>query len=367
MDMSEINTVKRNSQRFLMGHYPQRPHAMLTKLAAVVEPETLGDHYGQGEIISGFEQDIAQLLGKEAAVFMPSGTMCQQIALRIWSERAGKQRVAMHPTSHLELYEQQGYRELHHLQGVLVGSPDHLMQLSDLQAVAQPLAALLIELPQREIGGQLPTWEDLVALTTWAREHGLKIHLDGARLWQCHAFYQRDYAAIAALFDSVYVSFYKDLGGITGAVLAGPADFIAEARVWQRRHGGNLIQMYPYVLSARLGLQQHLDRMDSYVAKAQSIAAALTAAQLPQVEIVPNPPQTNMMHVFVRGEREAILQAALDASRRSGIFVYPGMRPTILPQQFAFEWTIGAATMDVADAEIVELLRDIVGQPQEKR
>ena len=134
-------------------------------------------------------------------------------------------------------------------------------------------------------------------------------------------------------------------------------DFIAEARIWQRRHGGNLVQMYPYVLAAKLGMQQHLGQMDAYVAKTRSIAAALSAAQLSRVTIVPNPPQTNMLHVYVRGEREAIITAAVAASRQRGIFAVPGLRPTILPDQFAFEWTIGNATLDVADAEIVDLFR----------
>ncbi len=361
MDSSEVEQVRRSSTRFLMGHRRKRPKQMLAELAAAIAPDAAADMYGQGELINGFEGEMATLLGKEAAVFMPSGTMAQQIALRIWAEHTGQRRVAFHPTCHLELYEQQGYRELHHLQGVLVGNPTQLMTLADLQAVAQPLAALLIELPQREIGGQLPTWDDLTAMTDWARAQGLRLHLDGARLWQCHAFYQRDYAEMAGLFDSVYVSFYKDLGGIAGAVLAGPADFIAQARVWQRRHGGNLVQMYPYVLAAKLGVQQHLGRMDAYVAKAQSAAAAITAARLPDLAIVPNPPQTNMLHVFVRGERDAILRAALAASQASDIFVMPGLQATRVPDQFAFEWTVGDATLDVADEEIVALLRGIVG------
>ena len=186
------------------------------------------------------------------------------------------------------------------------------------------------------------------------------LHLDGARLWQCRAFYGRDYAEIAGLFDSAYVSFYKDLGGIAGAVLAGPKDFIAAARVWQRRHGGNLVQLYPYVLAAKLGLHQHLDRMADYVAKARSLAAALTALQLPDLTIVPNPPHTNMMHVVVRGEKEALMQAALATSRTSGIFMMPGLQATLLPDQFIFEWTVGNATLDVTDEEIVVFFRSML-------
>ncbi|HKD74767.1 MAG TPA: hypothetical protein VKB76_04700, partial [Ktedonobacterales bacterium] len=133
-----------------------------------------------------------------------------------------------------------------------------------------------------------------------------------------------------------------------------------EARVWQRRHGGNLVQLYPYVLSAQLGVQRHLDRMDAYAAKAQSVAAAITAMGNANVAIVPKPPQTNMMHVQVRGDNEAILQAALEVSRASDIFAVPRLQPTLFPDQFVFEWTVGEATLDIADEEIVGLFREML-------
>jgi len=354
----DIRQVQLQCPRTLMGHYRISPKDMLTELAAFTDTSLAVDHYGQGRIITDFEREIATLLGKEAAVFMPSGTMCQQIALRIWSERTGRQRVAFHPTCHLESHEQFGYRELHHLQGVVVGSRERLITLSDLQSLAQPVAALLLELPQREIGGQLPSWEELVGQTAWAHAQGSVVHLDGARLWQCHAWFHRSYAEIAALFDSVYVSFYKDLGGIAGAVLAGPADVISQARVWQRRHGGNLIQLYPYVLAARRGMQQHLDRMDAYVEKAQAIAAALTP--LPNLSLVPNPPQTNMMHVYLQGDSERILEVALDLSRETGIFTVARLSPTSLPNYHSFEWTVGAATLDITTEEVVHIFHEIM-------
>jgi threonine aldolase len=73
-----------------------------------------------------------------------------------------------------------------------------------------------LELPQREIGGLLPEWDDLVAQAAWTRERGIALHLDGARLWEAAPFYERSYAEIAGLFDSVYVSFYKGLGALAG-------------------------------------------------------------------------------------------------------------------------------------------------------
>ena len=104
----------------------------------------------------------------------------------------------------------------------------------------EPLAALVIELPQREIGGRLPSWDDLVAQVEHARSRGAAVHLDGARIWEAGPFYGRPLAEIAALFDSVYVSFYKGLGGLAGSMLLGEDDVITEARAWRQRHGGTL-------------------------------------------------------------------------------------------------------------------------------
>src|SRR5215210_8142219 len=353
----DADRILQGCTRFLTHHYRPNPRQVLLDLAELADPEQPADTYGQGEIIAGFEAEVAALLGKEAAVFMPSGTMAQQIALRVWCDRRGVPNVAMHPRNHLDRPEQHGYQRLHGLHGVLVGDPDRLLTCEELQAVAQPLGALLLELPQRDLGGQLPAWDELVAMTGWARERGIAAHMDGARLWQCAPFYGRDYAEIAALFDTVYVSFYKDLGGLAGAALAGPADVIAEARVWQRRHGGNLIRLYPYVLSAKKGLDERLGRILSYRAKAREVADALAA--LPQVTVVPDPPHTNMLHLYLRGDRERLLAAALETSEETGVWLFDRLGASPLPAHHKLELTMGDASLDLPTAEIVALFEAV--------
>ncbi len=340
----------RECTRFLTSHGLRSPHEILLELAELADPDMAPDRYGKGELINGFEVQIAELLGKEAAVFLPSGTLAQQIALRIWSERRGSPNIAMHPKNHLDHHEGYAYQRLHGLRGIAAGEPDCLLTLDDLQSVAEPLAALLLELPQREIGGQLPAWEDLVALTEWAHTRGAATHMDGARLWESGPYYGRPYAEIAALFDSVYVSFYKGLGGLTGAALAGPADFIAEARVWQHRQGGRLFQMFPYVLSARNGLEQRLGRMADYHRRAVEIASDL--AVFPQITIVPNPPQTNMMHLYLRADRDRLLAAATEIAEETSIGVLRAVAPTPLPGYQKWEFTVGDATLALGRDEI---------------
>ena len=359
-EIDEKQAIYSSCTRYLTHDYPKTPHQVLSELAAATDPELQVDHYGQGKLINDFERDMAELLGKEAAVFMPSGTMCQQIALHILASRKGTNNVAFHPKSHLEIHEEHAYQRLHGLNGILVGNPDRLLTLNDLQAVAEPIGALLIELPQREIGGQLPSWEALNEIITWAHERKIPVHLDGARLWECRPFYNREYAEIASLFDTVYVSFYKVLGGIAGSILAGAADIIAESRVWQRRHGGNLIHLYPYVLSAQLGLRKRLGRMETYHAKAMEVANVLT--EIPQIQIVPHPPQTNMMHVFIVGEQEALAAAAIAVAKETGVWLFSGLAPTALPRYQKFELTVGDATLDLSDEEISTLFHTLLNK-----
>jgi threonine aldolase len=343
--------------RFLAGHLRKQPRQVLLELAESLPADEKSDNYGRGRLIESFEEQVAELLGKESAVFMPSGTMCQQIALRLWSERRRTPHVAFHPTCHLEIHEQKGYQLLHGLHGVLIGNPNRLMTLQELQAVPESLAAVLLELPQREIGGHLPAWGELVELTDWARAQEIPVHMDGARLWECQPFYQREYAEIAGLFDTVYVSFYKGLGGLAGAILAGPADFIGEARIWQRRHGGNLIRLYPYLISARHGLAERLPRMQAYHARALELAEWL--GSFPQISLSPNPPHTNMMHVFLKGEREKLEPAALEIAKETKTLLFSSLSPTPLPEVHKFELSAGDASLELERQEVVDLFASL--------
>lgn len=346
-------------RRFLGGHAPRKPAQILAELAAEAGDDD-PDIYGQGDLIERFEREIADLLGKEAAVFLPSGTLAQQVALRVWSERRHCSTFACHPTCHLELHEEKGYQRLHHLHARLVGQPTQLLTLDDLRSIGEPISALLLELPQREIGGLLPTWDELTAQTEWARSRGAAVHMDGARLWEAAPYYGRSYAEIATLFDTVYVSFYKGVGAIAGAALAGPADVIAEARVWQIRHGGRLVHLYPYVLAARAGLRRHIERFPSYHERAVRIAAALSA--VPGVALKPNPPQTHMTHVYLRGDRERLLAASEEIARTESVCLFRNLFPTELPGYSKFELSIYDAADAFGDDEIAGYFRRIVEQ-----
>lgn len=363
--MTENSTTERSPEeiwsactRYLSGHGPAPARQTLEALAAEAGPEEHPDHYGIGPLVQGFEQEVAALLGKEAAMFLPTGTLTQQVALRVWCERCGRPVIGFHPMSHLEAHEQHAYAVMHGLRPQLIGNRNGVIALSDLEAVSEPLGALLLELPQRDLGGELPSWDDLQAHVAWARERGVRLHIDGARLWEAGTFYQRPYAEIAAGFDSVYVSFYKGLGALAGSALAGPADFIEEAKPWVRRHGGNLFQFFPYVLSARKQLRERLPRFPEY--KQRAVGIAETLAALPGVRVRPDPPQTNMMHVFLEGNREQLVQRSLQIAEDHGVGLFRYLAPTHVPGISHYEITVGEAAFALSDDEISDLVRRVM-------
>ena len=283
---------------------------------------------------------------------MPSGTMAQQIALRIHADRSGSGNVALHPQSHLIVSENNAAQMLHGLQPLPAGQRDSLYTLEDLQSLTDPLAAVLMELPERNIGGALRPWNDVEAICTWARERNVAIHLDGARLFECAPHYGMDLQAMAAPFDTVYVSFYKILNAIAGAALAGPKSFVDEARAWQWRHGGRLIQQYPMVVSARDGLQRWLPRIPLYCERAREIAALLEGFE--DTFVTPSPPQTNMFHVYVRGDRERLQDAAAVIARENDLRILPVWNKTEIPGFAMSELTCAEGALEIPDGEVRE-------------
>lgn len=322
-------------------HHSVPLKASLQALADHCGEDEQADTYGKGKLIEDFEQEVADLLGKDAAIFLPSGSIAQPLALRIWADRARTDYVALPATSHLVLHEHNSYQILYRLKGVMLGEAHRVPQLADLEAAAlDPLAAILLELPMREIGGQLPAWYDLVNQSRWAGDNGIKLHMDGARLWQCPAAYGKGLAEIADLFDSVYVSFYKDLGGIAGAILAGDKDFIASAKVWQRRAGANLHALYPYVLAARDGLRRHLPAMEKYREDARWLAAQLN--QWPNLSTWPQESQTNMFRLRISCQPEQFLARGEAWMKQHGVsIITPPYQ--IDPDAVHCELTIGNA------------------------
>jgi threonine aldolase len=354
MDPNDLTRYRARCKRFLGGHGRRSAADLLAAIPANVEM----DQYGTGGVVAKLEAEVMKILGKPAAAFFPSGTMAQQVALRIHADRRNTRAVAFHPTCHLEIHEDKAYQRLHDLVGVKVGHPRRLITLDDLRGVKEPLAAVLIELPQREIGGWLPEWKDLQEQVDHVRTRGAAVHLDGARLWESAPFYKKSPAQVAALFDTVYVSFYKGLGGLAGSCLAGPEDVIDEARLWRKRHGGTLYGMWPNAGSALAGLKKRLPRMPRYYAHARAIAEILRG--VPNVEVMPDPPQTPMMHLLLRVGEEAMRANACRIAKKRGVYTFAQSAPGQSASTRVVELTVGDATLKLSPQEAAEIIGELV-------
>jgi threonine aldolase len=310
------------------------------------------------EPVAQLEGRLCDLLGKKKALFFPSGTMAQQVALRVHAERTGRPTFTAHPANHLDLWEQRGYSAVHGLRFVPAGEPTRLLTLDDLHDVREPVSTLLIELPQREIGGFLPTWEDLAAQVQWARDRQAAVHLDGARLWEAQPYYNRPHADIAALFDTVYVSLYKGLEGVRGAVLAGDEDTIRQAEVWRQRLGGALPDAWPTAVAALIGLDEILPRMAAFRDHAVAVAKAVSARGV--ATVTPETPQTPLFHVLLPVDVAAATKARDELVEEQGVQVFSYAREESVPGWCGFEITVGEHAMEFGPDEVADLIDELV-------
>ena len=324
------------------------------ELLASIDPGVTADVYGEGGVVTDLERHVAEVLGKPAAVFLPSGTMAQGATLRVHADRRSSRTVVWHPYCHLDRHEGQAHQRLHQLTGRHVGDFERLITVGDLDEVAEPVAALVLELPQRDLGGALPAWGDLVAQTSWARERGAAAHLDGARLWEAAAGYERTPAEVAALFDTVYVSFYKAVGALPGGCVAGSEEDVALVREWRGRLGGTLFAMWPAAASALGLLDSTLAEMPARLRQARAIAAALT--EIREVRVVPDPPQTPMLHLLLRTTEERYRASARRLSEETGLWVWPSAVATGDPDVVRTELSVGRATLRHKPEAIAEIL-----------
>ena len=257
--------------------------------------DTTDELYLSGKLAEKLERYCANLLGKPAALWFPSGTMAQAAAALIHAETTGRTSIGLHPTSHLALHEEDGIRELLKLDAAPLGEWSRIIEARDMAALNSDPACCFIELPQRHNGGLCPDWETLTATVDAIHARGAKAHMDGARLWGTREVLGgRSYAEICAPFDSVYASFYKDVGALGGAILVGDNAFIEQAKIWRHRQGGLLIRGWPMIADALRRLPSVIESMPDWIAAAKTIAGLIRDIGF---EIEPWPVQTNMFHV----------------------------------------------------------------------
>ncbi|MGW1377957.1 threonine aldolase family protein [Streptomyces sp. NPDC002446] len=370
----------RGSARVLAGGAVETLRERLERLTAdgcaAYDLDDWTDVYGNDDgVVGELERRTAQALGTEAAAFFPTGTMAQQVALRCWAGRTGNATVAGHPLSHMEVHERDAYAVVSGLRMVHPTSAPRLPTPGEIYDLQEPFGTLALELPLRDAGFVLPSWEELTAVVAAARDRDAVVHFDGARLWECGPHFGRSLPEIAALADSVYVSYYKSLDGISGAALGGTEEFIAEARAWRHRYGGQLFQQWPAALAALAGLDRELPRLPGYVAHAKIVARALhdglAATGAPWFRVHPEVPHTHQFQVWLPYPPEVLNEAVVRQAEETGTTLFrkwfephlagpPGVAMTeVTVAAFALEWT--ADDIHTAVAEFMDYVRKVRG------
>jgi threonine aldolase len=240
------------------------------------------DEYGLGGDVAAFEAWFAKQLGKERALFMPSGTLANHIALRTLAR--GRSRVIVQDVSHVYNDTGDGCQTLSNLNLIPLAPGRGTFSREDVERVlartasgrvAAKVGAISIESPIRRLRGEVFDFAEMQRISALAREQDIGMHLDGARLFLATAFTGIQPAEYAALFDSVYVSLWKGFNAMNGAVLAGPATMIDGLFHVRRMFGGALWSAWPFAAVARHYAEGFLARFGKAAGVSRDFAAAL--------------------------------------------------------------------------------------------
>lgn len=341
------------------GHRQATPAETFAAMAQWCQTHHIAhDIYGEGALVQDFEEKLAALLDFEAGLFCITGTLAQATALRLACIERGSPLVAMHPSAHIIKHERDNYQLLEHFKALQIGDPMRPWTVDDIKNLPDRLAAALYELPMREIGGQMPSWEQLEAIKIHCRDQGIHLHMDGARLWEAAAGMQRPLREITDGFDSAYVSLYKGMGGLGGAMLLGKRAFVAKAREWIARQGGNLVHRSPYVVAAAMQFEQRLAAMPDYFRRTQWLYQVL--AEFPQLAPNPAQPQCNMLHLYLPVKRERAIEIRNKIAAEHRIWLFSRASHAALPGQCMIEWVVGDNLQNLPDKRVRQILALLV-------
>jgi threonine aldolase len=276
-----------------------RPTAAMR--AAMASAEVGDDVFGDDPTVHRLQARVAEMLDKEAALFVPSGTMSNLIAVRLHC-RPGDEMIC-EAGCHIYIYEQGGYAQINHVAAQPVPGDFGVMRVEQLTALIRPdnphfvrTRLLTIENTHNRGGGRIQPYETVEAICRWARQNGLRTHLDGARLLNAVAATGIAAPRWTRHFDTVSICFSKGLGAPVGSALAGPRDLIAEALRHRKVLGGGMRQAGVLAAAAIYALDHHVDRLAEDHANARRLAAGI--GQLDQLRLCSETIDTNM--VFFR-------------------------------------------------------------------
>ena len=326
---------------------------------AMARAEVGDDVYGEDPTVNLLEERTAALLGKEAALFVPSGTMGNQIALQVHTRRGDE--VILGEDAHLCADESGAGAAWAGVQFRAVGrgglfTPDELravIQEPDMHCARQRLVA--VENPHNRAGGRLFAERDVLGIAELARASRLGLHLDGARLWNAAIALGLPVAELAAPFDTVNVCYSKGLGAPVGSALAGSRELILEARHYRKMFGGGMRQAGVLAAAALHALDHHRERIAEDHEAARAFAAALAEVTDGERAVL-LPAETNQVNVDTPGLPASLF---VEAARRRGVLV-GAMGP--FRTRAVAHLDVARADVPIAARALQEALREVLAE-----
>jgi threonine aldolase len=264
----------------------------------MAEAEVGDDVYGEDPTVNRLQEEAAELLGVEATLFVPSGTMANQICLNVLASPGDE--VILDRSSHVFNYESGASGMLSGVQLNPIDSPDGRLTPEHVESAIRPKMAVYartrvvsIENTANKAGGLVYTLDRIHAVMEVVRAHGLRYHLDGARLWNAAVALGTSVQDLVSPFDLSWVALSKGIGAPVGSLIAGSSDFIDQARRTRKQFGGGMRQSGILAAAARVGLNGYRDRLARDHANARRIAE--TVAAIDTFELDLDRVQTNIV------------------------------------------------------------------------
>jgi threonine aldolase len=287
------------------------------------DAEVGDDVFGEDPTVALLEETVADLLGKEAALFVPTGTMGNQLAIR--SHTSPGDEVIVDRSSHVFNYESGAASSLSGVQLHPLDGPGGFMEADMVESAVRhgyywetPTRLICIENTLNKAGGRIIPEALIQSVAAVAERHQLPMHLDGARLWNAAIASNRSIDRMAAPFKSVTVCLSKGLGAPIGSVLTGPAEFIGRAHRYRKMYGGGMRQVGVIAAAGLYALKHNIDRLSDDHENARVLAEGLADAT--GIDIDPAAVDTNIVMFGVRRDRAIDVVAELAAA---GVLVIP--------------------------------------------
>lgn len=302
---------------------PKEYSDLLSKLTE--KGELKADSYSQHGCVEELETKFATLLGKEQAIFMPTGTLANQLAIRVLAK--GNSRVIVQNESHVYNDTGDASQVLSNLNLLPLAADKVTFTLDEINEVIKKTASgrvsekvgvISIESPMRRKSGELFDFEQMKQISQFAKSNDIKMHLDGARIFLASAYTGIKPAEYAALFDTVYVSLYKYFNAASGAILAGPKELIAPLFHTRRMFGSGLPQSWPYAAVALHYADGFLDNFTKAVKISEELIQKLTSHTNFQIQRIPN--GTNIFKLQVK---DIPAGTFVENLKKNGVIVRP--------------------------------------------